>query len=82
MGWTFLEEAAEESLTAGEWEQVYLFVNQAGLPHAERFIDPAHCPTCRNAIAAVLVARETDQESAIEAVTSMPAVALIDAFEG
>ncbi len=80
MGWTFLGEIDEESLTAGEWERVYLLVNQFGLPHREVEIVPAHCPTCRNAIGTVLLERETDGVEAAKAITSMPAMALIDAF--
>lgn len=41
----------EGELNAGEWEQLYLLVNRAGLSHAESEIRPAHCPTCRNCIA-------------------------------
>lgn len=78
--WTFLGEAEEESLTAGEWERIYLLVNLFGLGHAEVDIDPAHCPTCRNVIASVLVAREAPIEEALAAVAQMPASAAVDAF--
>lgn len=78
--WTFLGEAEEESITAGEWERIYLLVNLFGLPHAEVDIDPAHCPTCRNVHAVVLLERETSFDEAAVAVSAMPTVALIDAF--
>lgn len=80
MGWTFLGEVDEESLTAGEWEHIYLLVNQLGLPHSESAIDPTHCPTCRNVIAAVILSREGSLEEASRAVAAMPAVAAVDAF--
>lgn len=80
MGWTFLGEVEEESLTAGEWERIYLLVNQFGLRHREVEIDPTHCPTCRNVHAAVLLTRETSFDDAVEAVALMPAASLVDAF--
>jgi hypothetical protein len=80
MGWTFLtDEASEESLTAGEWEQVFLLANR-GLPHREAEIDPTHCPSCRIAIGAVFLMRETTLVDAVAAVAAMPNLALIDAF--
>lgn len=81
MGWTFLGEAEEGSLTAAEWERIYLIVNQRGLPHAEIDVDPLHCPTCRIAFAAVLVARETSLADAAAEVAALPATALVDAFD-
>lgn len=80
MGWTFLGEVEEESLTAAEWERVFLMVNAFGLPHLESQVDYLHCPSCRIAIAAVLVARESTLDEAVSAVGAMPALALVDAF--
>lgn len=80
MGWTFLDEADDDSLTAAEWEHIFLLVNRGGIPHAEIDVDPLHCPTCRIAHAAVMVARETRFEEALGAVSAMPALALVDAF--
>jgi hypothetical protein len=80
MGWSFLAaEANEESLTAGEWEQVFLLANR-GVPHREAEIDPTHCPTCRIAIAVAFLMRETTLVDAVAAVAAMPNLALIDAF--
>lgn len=80
MGWTFLGEIEEESLTAGEWERIYLLVNQLGLPHMEAELDPTHCPTCRIAHAVVMVERDAASDEAFSAVVSMPADALVTAF--
>lgn len=80
MPWTFLGEVEEESLTAGEWQSIYLLANR-GLPHAEIDVDPLHCPTCRIAHAVVLCARESPLAEAMTAVLAMPATALIDAFD-
>jgi hypothetical protein len=80
MPWVFAG-IDDEQLTAGEWEHIYLLVNMAGLPHPEAMIEPAHCPTCRNVIAAVILGREDGVTAeVIQAVTSMPVGDLIDAF--
>ncbi len=80
MGWVFLDEVDEDSLTAAEWERIYVLANQ-GLPHAEVDVDPLHCPSCRIAHAVTLVGRETTLAEALRAVLAMPAVALVDAFD-
>lgn len=77
--WSFLGEDSD-SLTAGEWEQIFLLASK-GVPHTEVDVDPLHCPTCRIAHATVLVARETSLADALLHVCQMPAIALIDAFE-
>lgn len=79
MAWSFAG-VEEETITAGEWERIYLLVNVAGLPHAEVDVDPAHCPTCRNAHAIVCLAREGDWDDAVASVSAFPAHLLVEQF--
>lgn len=54
MGWIYERDGhrlAEDDLTVGEWEHIFILVNGMGVPHSEVDIDPRHCPVCRSAIA-------------------------------
>lgn len=70
----------EDELTAGQQEQIFLLAN-SGLPHNEMWIHPAHCPSCRNAIAVVALCAAGEQlEVAATQVRGMLAVDLLDSF--
>lgn len=85
MGWECTVDEttlAGDDLNAGEWEQLYILVNQVGLPHDEMDIRPSHCPTCRNLIVAATLARahSLTLELACEQVSMMSRDEVLDTF--
>jgi hypothetical protein len=85
MGWIYERDGhrlAEDDLTTGEWEHLYILVNRLGVPHREIDISPLHCPVCRSAIAiqAALKAGVPSVEAAAALLVDLPRGALPAAF--
>lgn len=87
MGWNFSldgVELAEEDLTAGQLEALFLLVNSE-LVHNEAVIGAGpfgHCPVCRVAIGALALASATGLgfEGAGELIRSLGSLELAEAF--
>lgn len=69
----------EESLTAGQHEQIFLLIN-ASMMHGELDISPTHCPVCRTAIAVQAFRQSLPLDGAIVYVANVLASELVDAF--
>lgn len=86
MGWTFSldgSELAEDDLTAGQLEELFLLVNSE-IAHSEGVIGRGpfgHCPVCRVAIGVLaLEARGIPMDAAAVTIRELPATELGEAF--
>ncbi len=86
MGWTFAldgVELAEEDLTAGQLEHLFLLINSE-IVHTEAIIGSGpfgHCPVCRVAIGVVaLEAKGIPIDVAVATVRELPSTELAEAF--